>query len=316
MLTGCLTTLVTPFAGDGIDEKEFGDFVEWQVAQGVDGLVTCALAGEGPTLSDAERGRIVRLAVEAAAGRVPVVAAAGTNCTSETIELATAAKAAGAAAVLLATPYYSRPTQEGLFQHFQAVARAVDIPVILGNAPLRSGVDLQAQTIESLVAIPAFVGLVDESPDPSRRLVNAFLCKNHMSWFETDAALVDAGRRAPAHGVMSLLANAAPALCLAAAAASDPMDPRRRDALAERLLPLHRAFAQEGEPAAAKYAVSLLRPGFEASVRLPLTRPAPATAALVRSALAELARPIAPAPGTLETAARHARQIETITRGP
>ena len=315
MLGGCLTTLVTPFSGDGIDEKQLGDFVEWQIAQGIEGLATCALAGEGPTLSFAERRTVVRVVVEAAAGRVPVVAASGSNCTRDTIEMTAAAKAAGAAAALVVAPYYSRPTQEGLFQHFESIARAVDIPIILNNAPLATRVDVLAPTLRRLAAIPAFVGLLDESPDHWRRLVNLASCSHHMSRFETDGSSVDIVGLAPAQGTISLMANVVPALCVAAAATRRAGDRQHEDGLADHLLPLQQALEREPEPAATKYAVSLIRPAFDAAVRLPLTGVTAATAALVRSAVAELARPFA-AIADRAAAARHARQIDMVTRGP
>ncbi len=170
MFTGSLVALVTPMHADGrVDEDALASFVDWQVAQGTHGLVPVGTTGESPTLSHAEHRRVVEITIEAAAGRVPVIAGAGSNSTSEAIELARHAKEAGADAVLVVTPYYNKPTQEGLFLHFTAIADAVDIPVIIYNIPPRSVVDMSVETMARLARHRNIVGREgrDGQPGPA-----------------------------------------------------------------------------------------------------------------------------------------------------
>ena len=148
-LQGSMTALATPFTAEGIDEESFENFVEWQISEGTNGLVPCGTTGEAPTLTAKERDRLIRICVECASGGVPGIAGTGTNCTATTIEQTRAAKAAGADAALIVTPYYSRPTQEGLYRHFAAVASAVDIPIVLYNVPKRTGVDLPYEVLSA-----------------------------------------------------------------------------------------------------------------------------------------------------------------------
>ena len=165
---GSITALATPFTARGIDEQAFGDFVEWQIGRGTKGLVVCGTTGEGPTLTMAERRRLTQICVESASRRVPVIVGTGTNCTATTIEQTRAAKADGADAALVVTPYYNKPTQEGLFRHFATVADAVDLPIVLYNVPSRTGVDLQIGTVEQLAGIPSIIGIKDATGDLDR----------------------------------------------------------------------------------------------------------------------------------------------------
>jgi 4-hydroxy-tetrahydrodipicolinate synthase len=294
MFSGLFTTLLTPFLGTEIDEDSFSELAQWQVSEGVAGLVTGAIAGEGPTLSPAERYRLACLAVEAAAGHVPVLAVTGTNSTAASIELTRAAKTAGASAAVLVTPYYNKPGQEGIYRHFEAVARAVDLPLIVNNCPARTNVEIAPATMERLARLPAIAGVVDEASDPDRLMAD----------IATDARLARfAARecaRLPFHsastGAFSLAANVAPSFAREAW--------RRRTignhAAAARLDLLYRAFDMEAEPAAAKYAVSLLWPNFSPTPRLPLTTASEETGAMVRVALSRLAGALDPVPAAGE----------------
>lgn len=285
-ISGVLTALVTPFRGDEIDETAFADFVEWQIAQGAGGLVPCSLTGEGPTLTPAEHARLFRITVEAAAGRVPVVASVGANCTARAIELTAAARRAGADAALVVTPYYSRPSQEGLFRHFEAVARAVDLPVLLHVMPSHTAVDLCPATLERLAAIPSIVGLCDEE-EKSIRQLNAFeahgLAKIH-GLDRSASSMVMSGART----WISKIANVAPNICAALHAACRQRDFPGALRLQQDLAQVCAAIEVEGAPAAVKYAVSLRHPHFDPQPRLPIAPVSGATAAIVEAAIRRL----------------------------
>ncbi|MDQ1079812.1 4-hydroxy-tetrahydrodipicolinate synthase [Pseudoroseomonas cervicalis] len=177
MFKGSLVALITPLAEDGaLDPKAFQDFVAWQIAEGTNGLVPVGTTGESPTLSHAEHHRVVELCVEAAGGRVPVIAGAGSNSTAEAIELTRHAKAAGADAALVVTPYYNKPTQEGLYLHFMAIADAVDLPIIIYNIPPRSVIDMSVETMARLARHPNIVGVKDATANLTRPLHTRLAC--------------------------------------------------------------------------------------------------------------------------------------------
>jgi len=300
MFNGVFTTLLTPFSGDDIDEPPFAACTDFQVAQGVAGLVTCAIAGEGPTLSPAERYRLTRIAVEVAARRVPVLAAAGTNCTATTIELARAARTAGASAVILVVPYYSKPSQEGIFRHVEAVARAVDLPIIVENAPSRTNVEIAPATLERLAGLPAVVGLLDGASDPQRLMDNAKACGDRLIRLAPRETAPAIGLPAP-QACLSLAANIAPRHCCAAwdagpASCTLASISGAYDMAGTRLRLLYRALDMEPEPIAAKYAASLHHPGFDSRPRLPLTPAREETCAMIRVVLAHLAGVLTSAP--------------------
>ena len=168
MVKGSIVALITPFRNGALDERGFQDFVEWQIDQGTQGLVPCGTTGESPTLSHAEHNRVVQLCVETAKKRVPVIAGTGSNSTAEAIALTRHAKAAGADAALVVCPYYNRPTQEGLYQHFKAIADAVDLQIIVYNIPVRSAVDMSVATMARLAKLPNIVGVKDATADLAR----------------------------------------------------------------------------------------------------------------------------------------------------
>src|SRR5215468_5804785 len=169
MFTGSLVALITPFKNGSVDEKGFEKFVGWQIKEGTDGLVPCGTTGESPTLSMDEHKRVIDICIATAKGTgVPVIAGTGSNSTAEAIELTRHAKQAGADAAMLVVPYYNKPTQEGLFQHFKAVAEAVDIPILLYNVPPRTGGDMQVDTVVRLSQVKNIIGIKDASYDMAR----------------------------------------------------------------------------------------------------------------------------------------------------
>ncbi len=287
-LQGSLTALATPFTPTGIDEETFAHFVDWQIGEGVSGLVPCGTTGEAPTLTASERDRLIRICVECAAGAVPVVAATGTNCTATTIEQTRAAKAAGADAALVVTPYYNRPTQEGLYRHFAAVAAAVDIPLVLYDVPKRTGVDLHPGTVEQLAAIPSVVGIKDASGDVERPRTTALVAGPRFTQLCGDDAVAVTFNVAGGRGCISVVANVVPSLCRDLQQACRKKDWPAARAIQHRLKPLLDALSRESNPGPIKHALSLVHPGFSREPRLPLVSVAPNTAAEIADALAGL----------------------------
>ena len=288
MVKGSITALVTPFragrAPDALDEQAFQDHVEWQTASGTDGLVPCGTTGESATLRHEEHKRLIRLCVEAAAGRVPVIAGAGSNETRVSIDYARVAKEAGADAALVVTPYYNKPSQEGIYQHFKAISEAVDIPIIVYNIPGRSVVDISNETMGRLSQLPTVIGCKDATGEIDR--VQALIDRCGESFIQlsgddpTSLGYVAHG----GHGAISVGSNVAPAQYAAmhrAAREGDLVEARRLNASLDRL---HKDLFLDPSPAPTKYALSLLR-GMEPSVRLPITPCTEATQTRVRSAM-------------------------------
>jgi 4-hydroxy-tetrahydrodipicolinate synthase len=287
MRGGFFTSMLTPFRGDHVDEPRFAALVERQAAAEVDGLVVCALPGEGPTLTEEERRRIVRIAVDAARGRMPVVAATGTGSTQKSIHLTRAAEEEGASAVIVVTPYYSRPTQEGLRRHYEAIARASSLPIVIENAPERTNVEMAPETIARLAEIEAIVGFVDETRSHLRRLENALACGNRIRKFASgDLACLFNGPRP--HSCISVAANIAPAFYRRVWLSQAPMGGGETNDTLRRAAELCRALGDEPEAATAKYALSQLIADFDPTVRLPLVRPADPRLKLIRDAIAAL----------------------------
>jgi len=269
MFHGSLVALITPFRAGAVDDKGFQDFVDWQVGQGTHGVVPCGTTGESPTLSHAEHKRVVELCVEAAKKRVPVIAGTGSNSTEEAIDFTRHAKKAGADAALVVCPYYNRPTQEGLYQHFKAIHDAVELPIIIYNIPARTAVDMSVATMARLAKLPNIVGVKDATMDLARPLrtrlaIGPDFCQLSGEDITTVAYLAQGG-----HGCISVTANVAPRLC------AELHDAWQRGDLAtvqrnnDRLAPLHDAMFCEASPGPVKYAASLLGKA-AAETRLPL----------------------------------------------
>jgi len=284
MFKGSLTALITPFKDGKIDEVAFQSFVEWQIAEGTDGLVPCGTTGESPTLSHEEHNRVVDLCIEAARGKVPVIAGAGSNATAEAISLAKHAKASGAAGALVVTPYYNKPSQEGLFQHFKAIVDAVDIPVIIYNIPGRSVIDMSLETMARLAKLPNIVGVKDATDDLNRPIrVRAALGEGFAQLSGNDGTAV-AFLASGGVGCISVTANVAPGLCAQLHDAWAAGDYATVWALRDKLMPLHDSLFVETNPTPIKYAASLIGK-CDGTVRLPLVEVAEATKARVKAAM-------------------------------
>lgn len=286
-LCGAMTALATPFRSGRVDLEQLATLVDWQIDQGIDGLVACGTTGEAPTLSWEERLDIVALCVGRAAGRLPVVVGTGTNDTKTTVAFSSAAEALGADAVLVVTPYYSRPSQEGIFRHFEAVAAEVDIPIIVYNVPARTGVDLAPETIERLAAIPAIVGIKDATGDLGRFSSVPAVLRRRFIWLSGHDATSFGFNTMGGRGTISVVANAAPRLCVEMHDACRRDDPHAARAVHQRLRPLIAALELETNPVPVKYALQLAL-GLNPDVRLPLTPALASTMQAVRRAMSGL----------------------------
>ena len=287
MFTGSLVALVTPFRNDAVDEAAYQAFIEWQIGQGTHGIVPCGTTGESPTLSHTEHKRVVELAIEAAAGRIPVIAGTGSNSTAEAIELTRHAKRAGADAALVVTPYYNKPTQEGLYQHFKAIHDKAELPIIIYNIPGRSVIDMSVATMARLAKLPNIVGVKDatanlQRPLDVRREIGPDFCQLSGEDATIVAFLAQGGV-----GCISVTANVAPGLCAQLHNAWRAGDYQTAFRVRDQLGPLHNAMFLETNPAPAKYGVSLLG-RCENSVRLPLVTVSPENEAKIKAVMTKL----------------------------
>jgi 4-hydroxy-tetrahydrodipicolinate synthase len=282
---GSITALITPFKDGKVDARALQTLVEWQIDQGTHGLVPCGTTGESPTLTHDEHRRVVELCVEAAAGRVPVIAGTGSNATAEAIELTHHAQSAGADGVLVVTPYYNKPTQEGLYLHFKAINDCADVPIIIYNIPGRSVIDMSVETMARLFKLKNIVGLKDATANMSRAsLQRAALGTDFIQLSGEDATALGFMAHG-GQGCISVTANVAPALCAEFQLACLAGNFRLALQLQDRLMPLHDALFVESNPGPVKYAASRL--GLcSADTRLPLAPLAPASRKKVDDALA------------------------------
>jgi 4-hydroxy-tetrahydrodipicolinate synthase len=284
MFFGSITALITPFADGKVDDSSFQRFVEWQIGQGSNGLVPCGSTGESATLSHDEHERVIRLCVEAAAGRVPVIAGTGSNSTSEAVSLTQGAQASGADAVLVVTPYYNKPSQEGLYRHYKEIHDFADIPIVIYNIPGRTGIDMSVDTMARLAALPRIVGVKDATtdltrPSRTRHAIGPDFCQLSGEDPTVSAFLAEGG-----HGCISVTSNVAPAASAALQAAWRAGELAEMARLRDLLTPLNAALFAEVNPVPVKYAASLLGFG-DGSLRLPLIEATPATRATVESAM-------------------------------
>ncbi len=287
MFKGCLTALITPFRDGAVDAKAFQPLVEWQIKEGINGLVPCGTTGESPTLSHDEHARVTELCVEAAKGRVPVIAGTGSNSTAEAIAFAKHAEKAGADAQLVVTPYYNKPTQEGLYRHYKAIHDSCGLPIVIYNIPPRSVVDMTVETMARLAKLPRIIGVKDATNDLTRAVRTKLAIGPKFALLSGEDGTALAFRAASGHGCISVTSNVAPALCSGMHAAWQKGDVARAQELNESLMPLHLALFAETSPAPVKYAASLL--GLStADVRLPLCEIQDATKARVRDAMTRL----------------------------
>lgn len=286
MLKGSLTALVTPFQKGGrFDEKAFRTLIEWQLAEGTNGLVPVGTTGESPTLTHEEHRHVIKVCVEAAAGRVPVVAGAGSNNTEEAIGLVQYAEKAGADAALVVTPYYNKPTQRGLYEHFAAIARATSLPIIIYNIPPRSVIDMTPETMGRLAhEFKNIVGVKDATGKVERVSEQRLACgKDFIQLSGEDASALGFNAHGGV-GCISVTANVAPRLCAEFQQATLSNDKERALELQDRLLPLHKAIFAEPGVCGAKYALSRLGK-IENVTRLPLVPVEEATAAKIDAAM-------------------------------
>jgi 4-hydroxy-tetrahydrodipicolinate synthase len=264
-----MTALITPFRDQAFDEAAFRAHVSWQIESGTAGLVPVGTTGESPTLSHAEHKQVVEACITEAAGRVPVIAGAGSNNTVEAIDLARHAEKAGADAVLVVTPYYNKPTQEGLYRHFKAVNDAIGIPIIIYNIPPRSVVDMSVETMARLFELPNIAGVKDATGNLARVSQQRQAMGPEFIQLSGEDMTALAFNAAGGVGCISVVSNIAPALCAEMQNATLKGDYARALAVQDRLVPLHEATFREPGLAGAKLGLSLLGRGNE-EVRLPL----------------------------------------------
>jgi 4-hydroxy-tetrahydrodipicolinate synthase len=282
---GSITALITPFKQDKIDGEALQKHVDWQIDQGTHGLVPVGTTGESPTLSREEHKRVIELCIEAAARRVPVIAGTGSNCTAEAVDFTRHAKDAGADGVLVVTPYYNKPTQEGLYLHFRAINDCADIPIVIYNIPGRSVVDMSVETMARLFKLNHIVGVKDATANMARASQQrAALGKDFIQLSGEDATALGFMAHG-GHGCISVSANVAPALCSEFQLACLSGNFKRALELQDKLMPLHDALFVESNPGPVKYAAEKL--GLcRAETRLPLAPLTPASKKKVDDALA------------------------------
>jgi 4-hydroxy-tetrahydrodipicolinate synthase len=287
MFKGSYVALITPFDGEQVDEDALRRLLEWHIQQGTHGIVPVGTTGESPTLGHDEHKRVVEITVKTVAGRVPVIAGAGSNSTREAIDFSRHAQLAGANALLHVAGYYNRPNQQGLYQHFKAVHDACDLPIIIYNIPPRCVVGIDVDTMTRLAELPRIVGVKDATADLTRPGKERIRIKKPFNWLSGEDATAVAYNASGGSGCISVTANVAPAECARmqnACLAGDYVTALKYQDL---LMPLHEALFAEPNPAGAKYAASLLG-HCDAYCRLPMVPLADTTRTLIENAMGEL----------------------------
>lgn len=284
---GIYTALITPFKNGKVDESAFQAFVEWQIREGVHGLVPCGTTGESPTLSHEEHKRVVELCVEAAAGKVPVMAGTGSNSTDEAIMLTRHAKKAGASGALVVAPYYNKPTQEGLFQHYKAIHDACELPIIIYNIPGRSVVNITDETLARLAQLPRIAGVKDATGDLARPYTLRALVKKPLQLLSGEDMTAVAFNASGGQGCISVASNIVPRQCALVQEACLSGDFTRALALHDPLTELNQALFCETSPVPVKFAAQLLGKCSD-DVRLPLVTPSDTTKTRMTQALKNL----------------------------
>jgi 4-hydroxy-tetrahydrodipicolinate synthase len=283
---GVFTALVTPFRRGAVDDAAFVALVERQIAAGVHGLVPVGTTGETSTLSHDEHRHVVDLCVKTAAGRVPVIAGAGSNATAEAIELAQHAKDVGATAALVVTPYYNRPSQEGLYRHYASIAEAVDLPVLVYNVPSRTSVDISNETLARLARLSNIVGVKDATGDLPRASLQRLMCGPDWVMLSGDDPSALGYVAHGGHGCISVTSNVAPQACAAFHEALLGGDWAAAQAAQDRLIRLHKALFLDSSPAPTKFALAHLGLCTD-EVRLPIAPCADAVKPQVLEAMRE-----------------------------
>jgi 4-hydroxy-tetrahydrodipicolinate synthase len=281
---GSFTALVTPFKNGSLDEKAYRGIVNWQIQEGTNGLVPVGTTGESPTLSHDEHKKAVEWCIEESKGRVPVIAGAGSNSTKEAIELSQHAEKAGADAVLVVTPYYNKPTQEGMYQHFKAINDAIGIPIIIYNIPARSVIDMSVDTMKRLFELKNISGVKDATANVLRVSQQRAAMGPDFNQLSGEDGTCLGFMAHGGHGCISVTANVAPRLCSEFQAACLRGDYNAALKIQDKLLPLHQNLFVETNPSPAKYALSLLGK-CDDRVRLPMVPLSDKSKAVVREAM-------------------------------
>jgi 4-hydroxy-tetrahydrodipicolinate synthase len=281
---GSFTALITPFKNGSLDEKAFRDLVDWQIAEGTNGLVPVGTTGESPTLSHDEHMQVVEWCVEQARGRVPVIAGAGSNSTKEAIGLAQHAEKAGADAVLVVSPYYNKPTQEGLYQHFKAINDAIGIPIIMYNIPSRSVIDISVDTMKRLYELKNIAGVKDATANMARVSQQRAALGPDFNQLSGEDITALGFMAHGGHGCISVTSNVAPRLCAQFQSACLRGDYATALTLQDKLAPLHINLFVETSPAPIKYGMSLIGRG-ENLLRLPMVPATEKAQVAVREAM-------------------------------
>jgi 4-hydroxy-tetrahydrodipicolinate synthase len=281
---GSFTALVTPFKNGSVDEKAFRDLVEWQIAEGTNGLVPVGTTGESPTLSHKEHREVVEWCIDQAGGRIPVIAGAGSNSTEEAIDLASHAEKVGADAVLVVTPYYNKPTQEGLYQHFKAINDAIGIPILIYNIPPRSVIDMSVDTMKRLYELKNIAGVKDATANMARVSQQRAAMGEDFNQMSGEDITALGFMAHGGHGCISVTSNVAPRLCAEFQVACLKGDFNSALKLQDKLAPLHINLFIETSPAPVKYALSLLGKCANA-LRLPMVAASEKAETAVRQAM-------------------------------
>jgi 4-hydroxy-tetrahydrodipicolinate synthase len=284
MFQGSFVALITPLKDGKVDEGAFRAFVDWQVEEGTDGLIPCGTTGESATLSHDEHMRVIEVCLEVADGRLPVVAGTGSNSTEEAIMLTRHAKEAGADGALVVTPYYNKPTQEGLYRHYKAIHDAADLPILIYNIPGRCVIDMSVETMARIAGLPRIVGVKDATADLTRPLRTRMTIGSDFCQMSGEDATAIPFLAAGGHGCISVTANVAPRMCANMHRAWRDGELTTTMTLQDRLMPLHLALFCESSPGPVKYAASLLGK-CSAETRLPICEIADASKARVKDAM-------------------------------
>lgn len=285
MFCGSIPALVTPFRDGTFDEAQFRALVDWQIAEGSSALVPCGTTGESATMSIEEHNHVVRVCIEQAAGRVPVIAGCGSNDTKVALEHMHHAKAAGAAAALVVLPYYNRPNQDGILLHYRYLAAHCDLPIVVYNVPARTVTDISVDTLAQLAQLPSIIGIKDASGKAERVAAQRLACGSDFCQLSGNDDMALGFMAMGGVGCISVTANVAPRLCAEFQGACAEGRWAEALLLQDKLFPLHAALFTDASPGPIKYAMARVVPGFPADLRMPMTPPSQASRDAVDAAL-------------------------------
>jgi 4-hydroxy-tetrahydrodipicolinate synthase len=285
MFSGSIPALVTPFRDGKVDEAAFRALVDWQIDNGSSALVPCGTTGESATLSYEEHYRVIELCIEAAGGRVPVIAGCGSNDTATAVRHMEFSRAAGATAALVVAPYYNRPNQDGIFAHYELLASRSDLPIVVYNVPGRTVTDIQPETLARLAKLPTIVGIKDASGNMARIAAHRLSCGTAFCQLSGNDDMALAYNAAGGVGCISVTANVAPKLCAEFQAACATGDYALARDLNDKLYPLHAALFSDASPGPTKYALARLVDWMTPDLRLPMTPPSAASRMTIDDAL-------------------------------